>query len=960
MGIVVVSCSDDDLVDGARKTYHSGDAIEFGVSASVPAGNENSKNSRTIYGDHNVNANGDGKIDINWVKDDLLDIACPQASVTQLATYGIPEVGDDPSKVTGLQLVSPAAGLRWNGDGDHDFYGIYPSKTVFDDKVKYPETMVEKPSFELKITDKGKQAVGFLPLNYTAKVHTTGQTADGKNTVYTISPNMDYAFMVAKNTTNLAAVNTSGLALEFQPLATALSFEIKANLVHGGSSANSSEILLDHIELVSKTKNISGKFVYDFETGELKNTSTDSRNHMNMYLNYKGMDVAKQGIKLKNGDVCKVNFFLMPEYDLDPNDLQVRIWFIVGGQYQRQRVATLGKEIKMRHMYVYKNFQLPKISVDITGSTWFSAVDDRALMNQVSMICAGNAFSSAERIPWANREQVLDYKKLWDYGVRAFEFVTQSCARTGYKDEEYPEVGLMNEHFVCGELEMDGKEDPYNPNKDKNIVSATFGEAFANLAKFLIRDEYKEYHNETLVLITRYHAVCDGYNPSRYVKNLSDFLFYAAKTGVKDDEGVTFTVPADKYVLLTSASTAGDLKGKIAIVVRPGDDAYCEYAGKPLTGVAREQLASPWKEKLCYVENWGSAYDRWDTRYSGFQREGTWAKISEGTENYAASVFESYLWGVGRNSTTVDNSKAPEMQLLLNWWDGTSSYQPGPNSTYLTSYDFKTGKPLEQFNFVHKVNGNVAGGYIQEWARVVSSDFAWGKGVLPADLNDEQVKGEALSAEYHYKKGPDNADYKGTAHLWFRWPESYAQKMRAVKDVFRKSVERVGADREPFCINVLSGYFADKYHNNSFEPFQASFQAFVKNNPGNSQTITFTPRGQGNGGNYAALAARINSDVFDYLTSTKLKQGPWGLVQVDYLGATAAEFEKWSGPETGVEKGNNARLHGGDAWTAEVASRNLMKLFIVNNFAFPLKKGAPDKASIEVDTTPKDEIIITD
>ena len=604
MGIVVVSCSDDDLVDGARKTYHSGDAIEFGVSASVPAGNENSKNSRTIYGDHSVDANGDGKIAINWVKNDLLDIACPQASVTQLATYGIPEVGDNSSQAKGLQLVSPAAGLRWNGEGDHDFYGIYPSKAVFDDKVKYPETMVEKPSFELSITESGKKAVGFLPLNYIAKVHTTGKTADGKNTVYTISPNMDYAFMVAKNTTNLTAVNTAGLALEFQPLATALSFEIKANLVHGGNSDEKSDILLDHIELISKKNNLSGQFEYDFQTGKLKNTSTDSRNHMNMYLNYKGMDVAKQGIKLKNGDVCKVNFFMMPDGDLNPKDLQVRIWFIVGGKYQRQRVATLGKEIKMRHMYVYKNFQLPKISVDITGSTWFSAVEDEALMNQVSMICAGNAFSSAERIPWVNREQVLDYKKLWDYGVRAFEFVTQSCRiaeGSAQTSNDYPKEGLGGEHFVCGEVEMDGLEDPYNPQKDKNIVSATFGEAFANLAKFLIRDKYKEYHRETLVLIARYHAVCDGYSPNRYVKNLSDFLTYAATTGVTDDEGVTFKVPADKYVLLTSASKAKDLKGKIAIVVRPGDDAYCEFVGTEKTGVARAQLASPWKEKLCYV-----------------------------------------------------------------------------------------------------------------------------------------------------------------------------------------------------------------------------------------------------------------------------------------------------------------------------------------------------------------------
>ena len=943
MGLAIVGCSDEDFADGNRKSYHSGDAIAFGVSASVPAGNDNAKNSRTSYGDHSVDPAGNGLIAINWEEGDLLDIACPEASASQLATYRVPTGGK--TTANGLELFQPEVGLRWNGEGDHHFYGIYPSNEVFSNVEKYPADMLEKPSFKLEINENSKKAVGFMPMNYTAKMHEK-QTHENGHSTYTITPNMDYAFMVANKQSNLKEVNQSGLALKFQPLATVLEFEIVADLMTDGVVAGKDKtILLDHVELSSNNINLSGQFEYDFNNGTLTNTSKEGRTNMNLYMNYKGIDVEKQGVKLADGDTCKINFFMLPESDLAPKDLKVRLWFIVDGKYTRQRVAVIGRPISVKHKYMFRNFKMPQVKLNVQGSTWFSAVDDDAMMNQISMICAGNAFSSIQGIPWYSREQVLDYKTLWNEGVRAFEFVTQSCNNAAIRDwngDPKPAWGLRDEHFVCGELEMDGEKDPWNTNKNLSIKSETFGTAFASLAKFLILDQYKDYHNETLMLITRYHAVNDGYSPERYVKNLADFLTYASTHGVTDDEGNTFMVPESKYVLLTANSTAKDLKGKIAIIVRPGDDVYCEKNKVTKTDAAYEQLGE-WKNLVCYVQNWGSAYDRWDMRYPGYAREATWNKEGSGLKN-----MEDNLWAVGR-TTGTHGAAAPQFELL---------WRNSKDKTTVNDFDFKSLANLQaQPNFLHTINGKEGKGVIQEWARVVPEDFAWKTGKIPANINGKGHNDEVLELDYTYKTGTGRRDNKtGKAYLWYQWKSSYQEKVDAIKQVFQESVKRVGTPDEPLCVNVLSGYFVDERHSNSFEPFIENIHAQSSTGGTGDFNIdlNFTARNQGNGGNYAALAARLNADIFEYLTSNILPAGPWGVVQVDFLGATAQQFQENSGLS------GSQNLHGADAAMAADASRRLMQLFVANNFSFALGKAQGSRKTADLEIDSKNEPIITE
>ena len=124
---------------------------------------------------------------------------------------------------------------------------------------------------------------------------------------------------------------------------------------------------------------------------------------------------------------------------------------------------------------------------------------------------------------------------------------------------------------------------------------------------------------------------------------------------------------------------------------------------------------------------------------------------------------------------------------------------------------------------------------------------------------------------------------------------------------------------------MLSGYYITKQHTNSLVPFKETWTTDYS-----GQKIT--PEGQGNGGNFAGLAADLNTYVYDKLTSDAYGVGPLGLVQIDFIGATQANFDKYD-----TDKYNK------DHAKAAVASQNLVSFIAMNNFRFPMKRG-PVKA----------------
>ena len=141
------------------------------------------------------------------------------------------------------------------------------------------------------------------------------------------------------------------------------------------------------------------------------------------------------------------------------------------------------------------------------------------------------------------------------------------------------------------------------------------------------------------------------------------------------------------------------------------------------------------------------------------------------------------------------------------------------------------------------------------------------------------------------------------------------EKTDDIDAVFKKSL--LG---ENICINVLSGYYVTENHKKSLVPYKQSWTTDFT-----GQTIT--PEGQGNGGNFAGLAADLNTYVYDKLTSDAYGVGPLGLVQIDFIGATETDFNNY-------DKDNYNTNHA----KAAVASQNLVSFIAMNNFRFALNR----------------------
>ena len=129
------------------------------------------------------------------------------------------------------------------------------------------------------------------------------------------------------------------------------------------------------------------------------------------------------------------------------------------------------------------------------------------------------------------------------------------------------------------------------------------------------------------------------------------------------------------------------------------------------------------------------------------------------------------------------------------------------------------------------------------------------------------------------------------------------------------------------CVNVFSGYYITDKHTVSLIPFKEDF-VYPGNKIGeNVVTGTYTPSGQGNGGNFAGLAADLNTYVYEKLTSDAYGVGPLGLVQIDFIGATETDFNNY---DKDKYNGNHAQ--------AAVASQNLVSFIAMNNFRFALNR----------------------
>lgn len=806
-------CSEDDLV--VKKPAVPGSEVQFGATAYMSNGN----GTRTVYGDADAT---NGKIELRWVVGDKIDIACKQAAEgRRLAAYEIVEttiVGDensiDNSQATKLEKVGEY-GIQWGVPGNHDFYALYPSSESFD------------------ATERGEIGIdaggvnGYLPVNQDPKDVVTEVTKDGK-TNYILEPDMRYAFMVAQTEVNSATDGDAGVSLRFEPLVTALQFELTApDIINNTTESTKLTITAVSLNTVNE-QNICGSFQYKFEGRTItdKNTTT-------------GFSRITQTIPDSNpvilnagtGNKVDVTFFVLPSANIADGNLRLQVFYTYNGS-PYVKTLLIGKELTARKKYYFRNVQLPQIDVKVQGSSWFSALDPNVYISQLSIPVAGNAFSSyySGTTPEFYQEQTLDYTKLWNKGVRGFEFCTSYGSVISYSIGEKHYFNnkntLENEYFVCNGAEM-------TDAKASDGTAVTFGNAFRTLVGLLNDENYK---NECLIIICTYKSYNNdspNYSPQQYISDLESFL------SSKDNA----TLLKDKLVKLTPTSTVGDLQGKIAIIVRPGDDA-----------VGSTQSLTVTNNKLTLVKDWGTCVDKWNRRFgSSYAIEGALAKTGE-------TKIEDYLWGASEY-----NDK----------WQVAGEYS------------FKSDKypKTNSFNFDHNTASSEKV-YVQEFARIVPNKTEYTKFKAGADFsaNEEGYTARNLS---------DTHD--GGYYLWLNWPESYTQKQEMIKTLVGKSMGTKGQTPDGIFINSLCGFYPTTDLKVSYLPYNSTYTTnlYSKGTAASDFNVFFKLSGAGAGGDFVACAYDLNKWFYKYLTEENvdnkgvLKQGPVGLVMLNHIGNTS-------------------------------------------------------------------------
>ena len=136
--------------------------------------------------------------------------------------------------------------------------------------------------------------------------------------------------------------------------------------------------------------------------------------------------------------------------------------------------------------------------------------------------------------------------------------------------------------------------------------------------------------------------------------------------------------------------------------------------------------------------------------------------------------------------------------------------------------------------------------------------------------------------------------------------------------ILEQAMSYEGKEHSPLFINSLCGFFID----NDIE------MSYMLNLSGSAKFGNKTinkPDKTGTGGDFKSCAANLNYWMYNKLINST-EQGPYGIVMLDYIGATDSHFS--SGlvvKETGL-----------DAASAAEACQNLPALIMMNNFKFPL------------------------
>lgn len=840
VSLILSGCSEDLVSESTQATEkHFGEEILFGGSASYDVSEGAKDGTRTVYGGYeNIT---DGAEPVYWTQGDAVRVYCPEGA-NNTADYDVDVTGE---KVitTSLSRRGESA-LQWgNPNKEHTFYAVYPapSESTAGENLNGTSTIVgtipsEQPSF-----------------SYEKK--------NGYDHVFT--PNMNYAYMVAKTVIPVPNNIGESVYLRFMPIATALEITLQNG---SGRTLN-----LKNVVLSSKANGIAGSFASDLKTmtvtasanvnygtGYPETTLTGNASKSITIPFAQGVAEGATSLEVKVGESVTFTAFMLPTADI--TDLQMRINGEEGGSSVHKTATFQGVSIKMKKKTYFRNLAIS--ATPYTDAEWFKAIYETApstKLNALSIPAAGGAGSGYTTAGSYNvednlRQQNYDIPTLWNMGVRCFEFAVDIAS--GGAEGLLGQQPLLSGGASCG---------------------IKLGEAVTDVVNQLVANP-KEF---AMVILTYQNT--DGWggmeditrDPAMFMKQANVFWGKMQAGLIARNEGKEELNTA----LYSPDMTVADAHGKLFCICRP-TSIYQDYGSvlKQSTGsgsantnsvknVDLPEMDAP-HEHMMVIQGWGALKDKWQQRgYSNYSVRKT---NTNGYDGKPGRPFDVSTMNVDR--------KWHSEATLEDWFAGYYTYSLDGDVPVANNYTITPEELTPDFSYDLKTSSaeTVDGAWVQEWARVSNlTDVYW-------HAFAEGVNKDNFVSETGY----------GTSCKTAYWAPSFDEKITRINETLSKAISRQDGDKTVY-INSLCGYYVDPDIESSYLPL-----VLTDRNIGNDENkeLSVTSKTAGMAGNIQEYAHDVNKRFNARLQNLTANSniGPMGIIIMDRVGEVLSDGDESS------------------------------------------------------------------
>lgn len=617
--VFLVGCIEENFENTIK--VNKGDEVIFGASANFE---RSGKATKTDYSGDVV----DGFERVNWVNGDQVYIYCSHEDGDQSAHYKITGLGEaNGSKHTATLSknydVNPN-GISWQDvSKPHTFYAMYPAPNTFRQDQFDENNNIISTSYSAHLSiDANNVVEGFIPVNQDPVSLSTGSERVGK-------PNMDYAYMIAKQTINDGTIPADGVFLSFRPIVTAVEFTLVAQ----------DDVTISNVQIFSSDGDpICGPFTTYLKeyvtTGDYPTCSSGSLTDKYQNMNFSSINVSlyerdsngnatSASIDLTIGQSVTFTIFMLP---VDIEKLSIRV------DAHGYKTAELGSTVKFsaHKKHYVRNIPLPTAPVtEVNPDGWFEQLDPATYMKGLSIPGSANAFSynySNTSDQDYYRTQSASFETQWNLGVRCFELVS---TKAGSAEFYWNSINDFGYKWFDSESLADAPLLCNNQSLGSYKIDTAVQEIWSKVAGT----------KEFAMIIFTYQPTGSDTNGGprdavKYMSQLKNYYNALVQRGVK-------------MIKYSPSLRVGDCYGKLILVARPsqeGEDA--ETIVNSATGTG----------EILTVKGWGSLPDKWTKRgyptrlYAGTTdgNIGTtkYNEVSANAIGYTyADLMETYIFG---------------------------------------------------------------------------------------------------------------------------------------------------------------------------------------------------------------------------------------------------------------------------------------------------------------------------